>query len=604
MRARLDDEVLIVAEDAGRARCSARTPRSLEELPGAALVGRQLQGPDLRRSPTAGRSAPPARRPSGSSPGTSSPPRTAPASSTSRRPSARTTTGSAPPAGLFDPHRREHPLQPGPPRRHLRRPSHRLRRRVRERRVRRPARLIDHLDRARPALPRAGLRARLPALLALRHAAALLRDLELVRRHLRGQGRAARQQRDDRLAPRARQARPLRQMAGEQRRLGALAQPLLGDAAADLALRRRGLRRRDLHRLGRGAGRALGGEVPDDLHRPYIDEVTLRCEDCGGNMHRVSSVIDTWYDSGAMPFAQFHYPFEGQEEFDERFPADYICEAQDQTRGWFYTLLAESTLLFDESSFRNCVCLGLILDPEGQKMSKSRGNVVDPWDVLAAHGADAFRWYYLTTQQPWAGYRFSVDTVGESVRHLHAHALEHLLVLGALRERRGHRPAESLVKGSGPMTTTTLRRTRPTSTAGRSPGCRRRSRRARADGRLRLHHRRPGDRRLRRGALQLVRAALAAALLGGRRGGLRDAPHLPARDGDDAGAVHPVPRRRDLPQPRRAAPTASSASGPTRSTSPTSRRSTRRSSTPTWKRRWPRSAARSASATPPAPPAR
>ncbi|HWH20034.1 MAG TPA: isoleucine--tRNA ligase [Solirubrobacterales bacterium] len=159
-----------------------------------------------------------------------------------------------------------------------------------------------------------------------------------------------------------------------------------------------------------------GGSVPDDLHRPYIDEVTLRCEDCGANMHRVSSVIDTWYDSGAMPFAQFHYPFEGQEEFKERFPADYICEAQDQTRGWFYTLLAESTLLFEESSFKNCVCLGLILDPEGQKMSKSRGNVVDPWEVLAEHGADAFRWYYLTTQQPWAGYRFSLETVGESVR--------------------------------------------------------------------------------------------------------------------------------------------------------------------------------------------
>jgi isoleucyl-tRNA synthetase len=158
------------------------------------------------------------------------------------------------------------------------------------------------------------------------------------------------------------------------------------------------------------------GTVPDDLHRPYIDGVVLDCSDCGGEMRRVASVIDTWYDSGAMPFAQFHYPFEGNEEFEERFPADYICEAQDQTRGWFYTLLAESTLLFDTSSYRNCVCLGLILDPEGQKMSKSRGNVVDPWDVLNAHGADAFRWYYLTAQQPWAGYRFSVDTVGESVR--------------------------------------------------------------------------------------------------------------------------------------------------------------------------------------------
>jgi isoleucyl-tRNA synthetase len=158
------------------------------------------------------------------------------------------------------------------------------------------------------------------------------------------------------------------------------------------------------------------GEVPEDLHRPYIDEVVVGCEKCGGEMRRVESVIDTWYDSGAMPFAQFHYPFENEAEFEERFPADYICEAQDQTRGWFYTLLAESTLLFDTSSFRNCVCLGLILDPDGQKMSKSRGNVVDPWDVLATHGADAFRWYYLATQQPWAGYRFSVETVGEAVR--------------------------------------------------------------------------------------------------------------------------------------------------------------------------------------------
>ncbi|HKG35602.1 MAG TPA: isoleucine--tRNA ligase [Solirubrobacterales bacterium] len=162
--------------------------------------------------------------------------------------------------------------------------------------------------------------------------------------------------------------------------------------------------------------RDRGGQVPEDLHRPYIDQVVLRCESCGGDMQRVRSVIDTWFDSGAMPFAQFHYPFEGEDLFEERFPADYICEAIDQTRGWFYTLLAESTVLFDTTSYRNCVCLGLILDPEGQKMSKSRGNVVDPWEVIAAHGADAFRWYYFTAQQPWAGYRFSVDTVGEAVR--------------------------------------------------------------------------------------------------------------------------------------------------------------------------------------------
>ncbi|MCC6754807.1 MAG: isoleucine--tRNA ligase [Solirubrobacterales bacterium] len=159
-----------------------------------------------------------------------------------------------------------------------------------------------------------------------------------------------------------------------------------------------------------------GGPLPDDLHRPYIDEVSWAC-DCGqGEMKRVVSVIDTWYDSGAMPFAQFHYPFEGKEDFEQRFPADFICEAIDQTRGWFYTLLAESTLLFDEPSYRNCVCLGLILDGEGQKMSKSKGNVVAPWDVIDQFGADAFRWYLFTAQQPWAGYRFSMEAISEALR--------------------------------------------------------------------------------------------------------------------------------------------------------------------------------------------
>ena len=161
---------------------------------------------------------------------------------------------------------------------------------------------------------------------------------------------------------------------------------------------------------------AFGGEVPSDLHRPLIDDVVLDCEACGSEMHRVSDVIDTWYDSGAMPFAQFHYPFENKELFASRFPADFVCEGIDQTRGWFYSLLAESVMLFDQTSYRNCVCLGLILDPEGQKMSKSRGNVVEPREVIDTHGADAFRWYYLTAQQPWAGYRFSAETVGESVR--------------------------------------------------------------------------------------------------------------------------------------------------------------------------------------------
>ncbi|MBA2439159.1 MAG: isoleucine--tRNA ligase [Thermoleophilaceae bacterium] len=160
--------------------------------------------------------------------------------------------------------------------------------------------------------------------------------------------------------------------------------------------------------------RELGAEVPDDLHRPYVDEVTF--EQNGKTMRRVPDLIDVWWDSGCMPFAQWHAPFENTDRFEERFPADYICEALDQTRGWFYSLLAISTLLFGRASYETVLCLGLILDPDGQKMSKSKGNVVVPWEVLEAHGADAFRWYYFTSKQPWDGYRFSLDTVGESVR--------------------------------------------------------------------------------------------------------------------------------------------------------------------------------------------
>ncbi len=158
-----------------------------------------------------------------------------------------------------------------------------------------------------------------------------------------------------------------------------------------------------------------GGVVPDDLHRPYIDEIVLRC-DCGRDMRRVPDLIDVWWDSGCMPFAQWHAPFENEDKFRERFPADYICEALDQTRGWFYSLLGVSTILFGQSSYRTVLCLGLILDADAQKMSKSKGNVVVPWDVIDAHGADALRWYYFTSKQPWDGYRFSMDAVAESVR--------------------------------------------------------------------------------------------------------------------------------------------------------------------------------------------
>jgi isoleucyl-tRNA synthetase len=158
-----------------------------------------------------------------------------------------------------------------------------------------------------------------------------------------------------------------------------------------------------------------GRELPDP-HRPYVDEHTWACAECGAETRRVPEVIDVWFDSGSMPFAQRHAPFENEDRFRETFPADYICEAIDQTRGWFYSLLAISTLLYDQAPYRNVLVLGLIADPEGKKMSKSLGNIVVPWEVIQRHGADAFRWYYLTSKQPWDGYQFSTDTVGESVR--------------------------------------------------------------------------------------------------------------------------------------------------------------------------------------------
>jgi isoleucyl-tRNA synthetase len=185
----------------------------------------------------------------------------------------------------------------------------------------------------------------------------------------------------------------------------------------------------------------LSGKPLADHHRPYVDEVKFACPHrhdhqsipstqgesggqpsslegpaCGLPMTRVPEVIDVWFDSGSMPFAQHHYPYQHEQQFQKEFPADFICEALDQTRGWFYSLLAVSTLLFDRSSYENVVCLGLILDADGQKMSKSKGNTVEPWQVLDKYGADAFRWYFFTSKQPWDGYRFSEEAIGEGVR--------------------------------------------------------------------------------------------------------------------------------------------------------------------------------------------
>ena len=153
-----------------------------------------------------------------------------------------------------------------------------------------------------------------------------------------------------------------------------------------------------------------------ELHRPYVDQIEITCPECGKPMRRVKEVIDCWYDSGSMPFAQWHYPFENKEIFEKRFPANFISEAIDQTRGWFYTLMAISTLMFDRAPFENCIVLGHVQDKDGQKMSKHKGNVVDPWSVLDRQGADAVRWYFYTAGAPWLPSRFSPEAVAEGQR--------------------------------------------------------------------------------------------------------------------------------------------------------------------------------------------
>lgn len=166
--------------------------------------------------------------------------------------------------------------------------------------------------------------------------------------------------------------------------------------------------RKELHELS-------GCNEDIELHRPYIDKVTFPCE-CGGVMRRVPEVIDCWYDSGSMPFAQFHYPFENRELLEKNFPADFISEAIDQTRGWFYVLLAISSVLFEKAPFKNCIVLGHVNDKDGIKMSKHKGNVVDPWSVLDKQGADAVRWYFYTSSAPWLPSRFAPEIVSEVQR--------------------------------------------------------------------------------------------------------------------------------------------------------------------------------------------
>ena len=229
-------------------------------------------------------------------------------------------------------------------------------------------------------------------------------------------------------------------------------------------------------------------------------------------------MIDVWFDSGSMPFAQYHAPLENEAHFEERFPADFICEALDQTRGWFYSLIAVSTLLFDRSSYRNVVCLGLILDANGRKMSTRLGNTVKPYDVIDRFGADALRWYFFTSKQPWDGYNFSLEAVGESLRlfllQLWNTYSFYVLYANATPEKRAGgadraRPLDPLTAADD------------------------RANRARADGRLRRDDGRPRDRGVRRRPVELVRAPVQAGLLGRRRARVRDAQGVP-RDGREA----------------------------------------------------------------------
>ena len=312
---------------------------------------------------------------------------------------------------------------------------------------------------------------------------------------------------DVELVPRPHQGRPLRELAREQRGLGALARALLGHTPADLALHPRP---RAGHRLAPpNSGELAGRDVSDvDPHRPAIDDVTFPCVECGETATRVSEVIDTWYDSGAMPFAQWGYHPElgrGEAEFAAHFPADFISEAIDQTRGWFYTLMAEGVLHFDETAYRNVVCLGHLIAEDGKKMSKSLGNMFDPWEALDRQGADALRWFMLTNGSPWASRRIGHDVLDDVLRRFLLTLWNVYSFFVTYANAEGFDPAR---RRRPPVRRTSAARSLG-AVAARAHG-RRGPRRPRC---LRRHRRGPRDRGVRRRPVQLVRAPIPAPVL-------------------------------------------------------------------------------------------
>ena len=421
--------------------------------------------------------------------------------------------------------------QPGPPGRHLRGAPPAGRRGVLQGRGPR----AGHRPRGpRAALARAGVRAQLSALLALRHGAAVLRAAELVHPHDRGQGPAARGERAHRLAPghdpHGRYGDWLDNnidWALSRNRYWGTPLPVWRCTADRTHWQAYG----SLAELGEAAGQELSELDP---HRPYVDDVVVPCQRCDAPARRVPEVIDGWYDSGSMPFAQVGFPHSGVEP---AYPAQFICEAIDQTRGWFYTLMAVGTLVFDRSSYETVLCLGHILDGEGRKMSKHLGNVLDPFEMFERHGADALRWYMLCGGSPWSARRVGHEQVGEVVRKVlltywNTAQLPHPVRRGERLVPRRPRPAAGRAAAAGPV--------------GAVGGARGGARGDRGAGGLRLAAGRAPPGVARRRPVQLVRAGVAAAVLGGRRRGARHAARVPVRAHAAPGAVHPVPHRRGL----------------------------------------------------------